>query len=64
MGNILCITRQSCAIEFHVKLGKDGQETLELIQQVYGPFTVSRPTMIFRWWKHLKNGKITVTDDQ
>jgi hypothetical protein len=28
--------RQRCAIEFYVRLGKSGSETLQLIHQAYG----------------------------
>lgn len=34
--NILYVVRQICVIEFCVKLGKSGEETLEMLQNAYG----------------------------
>jgi hypothetical protein len=34
--DISLVERQRCAIEFCVRLGKRGSETLQVIQQAYG----------------------------
>nr|XP_033811349.1 protein GVQW3-like [Geotrypetes seraphini]XP_033811350.1 protein GVQW3-like [Geotrypetes seraphini] len=54
--------RQRCVIEFCVKLGKSGNETLEMLRQAYGGESISRAA-VFRWWKHFKEGNTRVTDE-
>jgi len=50
---------QRCVIEFCVKLGKTGNETLEMLRQAYGGETLSRAA-VFQWWRHFKDGKTRV----
>jgi membrane protein involved in colicin uptake len=45
--------RQHCAIEFCVRLGKSGSETLQLIHQVYGD-DVMRRAAVFKVIKRSK----------
>jgi hypothetical protein len=35
-NNISYVLRQKCVMEFRVKLGKSGEETLEMLQNAYG----------------------------
>jgi len=53
--------RQSCVIECYVKLGKGGNETLEMLLQSYGGETLSCAA-VFLWWRHFKNGNTGVID--
>jgi len=53
--------RQRCVTEFCVKLGKSGNETLEMLRQAYGGETVSLAA-VFQWWRHFKNGNTRVID--
>jgi hypothetical protein len=53
--------RQRCVIEFCVKLGKSGNETLEMLRQAYGGETLSRAA-VFQWWRHFKDGNTRVID--
>ena len=53
--------RQRCVIECCVKLGKSGNETLEMLRQGYGGETLSRAA-VFQWWKHFKDGNTRVID--
>jgi len=46
--------RQRCAIEFCVRLGKSGSETLQLIHQAYGDDAMRRAA-VFKWWKRFRN---------
>jgi len=54
--------RQRCAIEFCVKLGKSGNETLEMLWQAYSGETLSRAA-VFQWWRHFKDGNTQVIDE-
>jgi len=53
--------RQRCVIEFCVKFGKSGNETLEMLRQAYGGETLSRAA-VFQWWWHFKDGNMRVID--
>ena len=53
--------RQRCVTEFCVKLGKSGNETLEMLWQAYGGETLSCAT-VFQWWRHFKDGNMRVID--
>jgi len=53
--------RQRCVIEFCVKLGKSGNETLEMLRQAYGGGTLSCAA-VFQWWRHFKDGNTRVTN--
>lgn len=53
--------RQRCVIECCVKLGKSGNETLEMLRQAYGGETISRAA-VFQWWRHFKDGNTRVID--
>ena len=53
--------RQRCVIEFCVKLGKSGNETLEMLRQAYGGETLSRAAVL-QWWRHFKDGNMRVID--
>ena len=50
---------QRCVIEYCVKLGRSGNETLELLRQAYGGETLSRAA-VFQWWRHFKDGNMRV----
>jgi hypothetical protein len=54
--------RQRCAIEFCVRLGKSGSETLQLIHQAYGDDAISRAA-VFKWWKRFRDGETNVKDE-
>jgi hypothetical protein len=45
-----------------VRLGKSGEETLQMLQNVYGTKAVRRATMS-SWWKHFKDGNKWVVDN-
>jgi len=53
--------RQRCMIEFCVKFGKSGNETLEMLWQAYGGETLSRAA-VFQWWRHFKDRNMRVID--
>ena len=46
-------------IEFCVKLGKSGNETLEMVWQAYGGETFNCAA-VFQWWRHFKDGNTRV----
>ena len=46
---------QRCVTEFCVKLGKSGNETLEMLRHAYGGETLSRAA-VFQWWRQFKDG--------
>ena len=48
---------QRCAIKFCVKLGKSGNETLEMLRQAYGGETLSGAA-VFQWWRHFKDSNM------
>jgi hypothetical protein len=48
-------------IEFCAKLGKNGNETLEMLWQAYGVETVNHAA-VFQWWRHFKDGNTRVID--
>ena len=50
---------QRCVTEFCVKLGKSGNETLEMLWQAYGGETLSHAA-VFQWWRHFKDGNTRV----
>ena len=52
---------QRCVIEFCVKLGKSGNETLEMLRQAYGGETLSCAA-VFQCWRHFKDGNTRVID--
>jgi len=51
--------QQRCVIEFCVKLGKSGNETLEMLRQAYGGETLSCAA-VFQCWMHFKDGNTRV----
>ena len=53
--------RQRCVIEFCVKLGKSGKETLEMLRQAYGGESLSR-TAVLQWCRHFKDGNTRLID--
>ena len=53
--------RQRCVIEFCVKLGKNSNETLEMLRQAYGGETLSCAA-VFQWWGHFKDGNTRMID--
>jgi len=53
--------RQRCVIEFCFKLGKSGNETLDMLRQAYGGETLSH-SAVFQWWRHFKDGNTRVID--
>jgi hypothetical protein len=48
-------------IEFCVKPGKSGNETLEMLRQSYGGETFSHAA-VFQWRRHFKDGNTQVID--
>jgi len=50
-----------CVTECCVKLGKNGNETLEMLRQACGGETLSRAA-VFQWWRHFKDGNTRVID--
>jgi hypothetical protein len=52
-NGISYVLSQRCVIEFCAKLGKSGEETLQILENAYGTEVISRPS-VFQWWKHLK----------
>jgi hypothetical protein len=55
--------QQPCAIDFCVRLGKIGSETLQFIHKAYGDDAMRRAAL-FKWWKRFRNGKTNVKDEQ
>jgi hypothetical protein len=51
--------QQLCAVEFCVRLGKSGSETLQLIHQAYGDDAMRRAA-VFKWWKRFRDGETNV----
>jgi hypothetical protein len=54
--------QQRCAIEFCVRLGKSGSETLQLIHQAYGDDAMIRAA-VFKRWKRFRDGETNVKDE-
>jgi hypothetical protein len=54
--------QQRCAIQFCVRLGKSGSETLHLIHQAYGDDAMRRAA-IFKWWKRFRNRETNMKDE-
>jgi hypothetical protein len=54
--------QQRCAIEFCVRLGKSGPETLKLIRKAYGNDAMRRAA-VFKWWKRFRDGETNVKDE-
>jgi len=52
---ISLVERQRCAIEFCVRLGKSGSQTIQLIHQAYGDDAMRRAA-VFKWWKRFRDG--------
>jgi hypothetical protein len=57
--DISLVKRQRCTIEFCVRLGKSGSETLQLIHQAYGDDAMRRAS-VFKWWKRFRDGETNV----
>jgi hypothetical protein len=54
--------KQRCTIEFCVRLGKSGSETLQLIHQAYGDDAM-RQAAVFKLWKRFRDGETNVKDE-
>lgn len=54
---------QGYAIQFCVKLGKSGTDTLAMLRQAYGDETLSK-TQECRWHKAFKEGREDAEDEQ
>jgi hypothetical protein len=54
--------QQRCAIEFCVRLGKSGSETLQLIHQACGDDAMRRAA-VFTYWKRFRDGETNVKDE-
>jgi hypothetical protein len=54
--------QQRCAIEFCVRLGKSGPETLQLIHQTHGDDAMRRAAD-FKWWKRFRDGETKVKNE-
>jgi hypothetical protein len=48
--------------EFCVKLGKSGNDTLEMLRQAYGGETLCSCAAVFQCWRHFKDGNTWVID--
>jgi hypothetical protein len=55
------VERQRCAIEFYVRLGKSGSETLQLIHQGYGDGAMGRAA-VFKWWKGFTDTNVETSE--
>jgi hypothetical protein len=53
------VKQQLCAIEFCVRFGKSGSETLH---QAYGDNEM-RLAEVFKWWKRFRDGEMNVKDE-
>jgi histone-lysine N-methyltransferase SETMAR len=53
---------QRAAIKFCFKLGKSASETYELLQKVYGSYSLCRSTA-FEWFKRFREGCESLEDD-
>jgi hypothetical protein len=51
--------QQRCAVEFCVRLGKSGSETLQLIHEAYGDDAQWRAA-VFNWWTRFRDGETNV----
>ena len=56
------LTEQRTNIKFLVKLGKNGQEILQMLEMVYGGSAMKRRT-VYKWVDRFKEGKESVDDD-
>jgi hypothetical protein len=56
------VERQRCVIEFCVRLGKSGSETLQLIHEAYGDDAMRRAAVL-KWWKRFKDRETNVKDE-
>jgi hypothetical protein len=50
-------------IKSYVKLGKCATETLEMLHETFGEYSLSR-TAFFEWHSHFKAGRVLVEDDR
>ena len=57
------LKEQRFAVKFCVKLGKSTTETFAMLNTTYGDVAMKRATC-FRWYKRLKNGRLSVEDDE
>jgi hypothetical protein len=53
------LARYRCAIEFCVRIGKSGSETLQLIHEAYGDDAMRRVS-VFKWRKRFRDGETNV----
>jgi hypothetical protein len=50
-------------IKFCVKLGKSATETLEMLYEAFGEYSLSW-TVVFEWSSCFKAGQVSVQDDE
>jgi hypothetical protein len=60
--DISLVERQRCAIEFCVRLGRSGSETLQFSHQAYGDDALRR-SAVFKWWKSFRDGETNMKDE-
>jgi transposase len=56
------LTEQRTNIKFLVKLGKNGQEIVQMLEIVYGESAMKRRT-VYKWVDRFKEGRESVDDD-
>jgi transposase len=56
------LTEQRIIIKFLVKLGKNGQEILQMLEMVYGEFVMKRRT-VYKWVDRFKERRESVDDE-
>jgi hypothetical protein len=54
---------QRVCIKFCVKLDKSATETLEMLREAFGEYSLSR-TAVFEWHSRFKASRVSVADDE
>jgi hypothetical protein len=55
--------KQHVCIKFCMKLGKSATETLEMLHEAFGEYSL-RWTAVFEWHSRFKAGRVSVEDDE
>jgi hypothetical protein len=55
--------KQRVCIKYCVKLGKSATETLEMLREAFGEYSLSR-TAVFECHSRFKAGRVSVEDDK
>jgi hypothetical protein len=56
------LTEQRSNSKFLIKLGKNGQEILQMLEMVYGESAMKRRT-VYKWVDRFKEAKESINDD-